>query len=80
MSSQGKRFAGISTFSGCGGSSLGYKMAGGRVLLAVEFDRHAISTYRENFPETPVYPKDIATLTVDDALKMTGLNLVSLIF
>lgn len=74
MSSQGKEFTVISTFSGCGGSSLGYKMAGGRVLLAVEFDRHAISTYRENFPETPVYPKDIATLTVDDALKMTGLE------
>jgi DNA (cytosine-5)-methyltransferase 1 len=58
MSSQSS-FTVISTFSGCGGSSLGYKMAGGKVLLAVEFDSHAVRTYRENFPDTPVYPKDL---------------------
>lgn len=73
MSSQSS-FTVISTFSGCGGSSLGYKMAGGKVLLAVEFDSHAVRTYRENFPDTPVYPKDIKTLTSEDAMKMAGIE------
>ena len=32
----------ISLFAGCGGSSLGYSMAGYRELLAVEWDDHAV--------------------------------------
>jgi len=31
----------ISTFAGCGGSSLGYKMAGYKELLAIEWDKNA---------------------------------------
>ena len=42
----------ISTFSGCGGSSLGYKMAGFRVLWASEFIPAAQDTYRANHPAT----------------------------
>lgn len=73
MSSQGLKFTVISTFSGCGGSSLGYKLAGGKVLLAVEFDRHAIDTYHENFPETDIFGDDIAKLSVQEVLRRTGL-------
>lgn len=43
------RFTVVSTFSGCGGSSLGYKLAGGKVLLAVECDKNAVETYRKVF-------------------------------
>jgi DNA (cytosine-5)-methyltransferase 1 len=49
----------VSTFAGCGGSSLGYSMAGFRELLAVEWDAHAAEVFRTNFPEVPVFQGDI---------------------
>lgn len=64
----------ISTFSGCGGSSLGYKLAGCDVRLAVEWDANAVETYRANFPSTPVYHGDISELEVDRALELAGLK------
>jgi len=63
----------ISTFAGCGGSSLGYSMAGFRELLAVEWEQNAADTFRLNFPEVPLYHGDIAKLSVDEALRRTGL-------
>jgi len=67
-------FTVVSTFSGCGGSSLGYHCAGGKVLLAVEFDENAVETYRLNFPETPIFAGDIARLSVEEALSRIGLK------
>jgi len=64
----------ISTFAGAGGSSLGYSMAGFRELLAVEWDDNAVETFKLNFPDVPVYHGDIAKLSVDEVLKMTGLQ------
>lgn len=63
----------ISTFAGAGGSSLGYSMAGFRELLAVEWDDHAVDTFRRNFPDVPVYHGDIAQLTAEAILEQTGL-------
>jgi DNA (cytosine-5)-methyltransferase 1 len=63
----------VSLFAGCGGSSLGYKLAGCRVLAAVEYDRNAAAVYRENFPDTRLYDADITTLDPDRVL--TELNL-----
>lgn len=67
-------FTVVSTFSGCGGSSTGYVWAGGKVLLAVEWDDNAVETYRMNWPDTPVYHGDIAKLSVDECLQKTGLK------
>lgn len=64
----------ISTFAGCGGSSLGYSMAGFRELLAVEWDDNAIATFKLNFPDVPVYHGDIAKLSVEEVLGITGLQ------
>lgn len=64
----------ISTFAGCGGSSLGYSMAGYRELLAVEWDDNAVETFRLNFPGVDVYHGDIARLTVEEVLERTGLQ------
>lgn len=64
----------ISTFAGCGGSSLGYSMAGFKELLAVEWDNHAVETFKLNFPNVPVYHGDIAKLSVDQVLEKTGLK------
>lgn len=64
----------ISLFAGCGGSSLGYSMAGYRELLAVEWDANAVETFKLNFPGVPVFHGDIAKLSVEDVLKRTGLQ------
>jgi DNA (cytosine-5)-methyltransferase 1 len=67
-------FTVVSTFAGCGGSSLGYKLAGGTVRLAVEWDGNAVETYRLNHQGTPIYHGDIAKLSSDKALKLSGLK------
>jgi len=73
MSSTSRDFTVISTFAGGGGSSLGYKLAGGRVLLAVEWDPKAAACYQANFPETPFYLGDIAALSVEECLQLAGI-------
>ena len=64
----------ISTFAGCGGSSLGYKLAGFRELLAVEWDDNAVETFRLNFPEVPVYHGDITKLTGSECMRLAGIG------
>ena len=74
MNSQKTKPRVISTFSGCGGSSCGYKQAGYDVKLAVEMDNHAVETYHANFPDTPIYHGDIHNLSVDKVLEITGID------
>tara|TARA_R110000824_G_scaffold203371_7_gene387843 strand:- start:3563 stop:4549 length:987 start_codon:yes stop_codon:yes gene_type:complete len=64
----------ISTFAGCGGSSLGYHWAGFQELLAVEWDDHAVATFQENFPGVPVYHGDIGALSVEECLTLAGIG------
>ena len=64
----------ISTFAGCGGSSLGYKLAGFRELLAVEWDNNAVATFRLNFPDVPVYHGDIKKLSVEECLRLADIK------
>lgn len=58
----------ISTFAGCGGSSLGYKWAGFRELLAVDFDRYTCEIFRLNFPRVPVWQRDIRRIRAGEIL------------
>lgn len=53
----------ISTFAGCGGSSLGYKWAGFRELLAIDFDDNAVETFKLNFPDVLCWKRDIREVT-----------------
>lgn len=69
-----KKFTVISTFAGCGGSSLGYKMAGFKELLAIDFDSHACETLKANFEDVPVWNKNIKEITPENILKQTGLK------
>jgi len=64
----------ISLFAGCGGSSLGYKMAGFKELLAIDFDKNAVDTFRYNFPEVPVWRDDITKLKTEDILSFCNLK------
>lgn len=62
-------FNAISTFSGGGGSSTGYRMAGFKVLWASEFIDAARDTYNANkAPYTIVDGRDIRQVTADDIL------------
>ena len=62
----------VSTFSGGGGSCLGYRMAGYKVLWANEFVEEAQRTYRANHPDTILNTKDIRTVTVEEILAEIG--------
>ena len=62
-SSSRKLFTVVSTFAGGGGSSTGYRLAGGKVLLINEFVPEAVKTYSENFPDTPIDNRDIRDIT-----------------
>ena len=64
----------VSTFSGCGGSSLGYRMAGFKVLWANEFVKEAQEVYRANFPDTLLDTRDIRRVDPGDILAATGLK------
>lgn len=65
----------VSTFSGCGGSSTGYRMAGFRVLWASEFVDAARASYLANAaPYTVVDGRDIRTVTAAELLSAAGLG------
>jgi DNA (cytosine-5)-methyltransferase 1 len=58
----------ISLFAGCGGSSLGYKWAGFKELLAIEWDKNAVDTFKLNFPEVPIWKRDIKEIAAKEIL------------
>jgi len=64
----------ISLFAGCGGSSLGYKMAGYIELLAIEWESNAVETFKLNFPEVPIWQKDIKEITGKEILNFCNLR------
>lgn len=63
-----------STFSGCGGSCLGYRMAGFKVVWANEFVEEARASYTPNHPTTKLDPRDIRHVDPQDILRTTGLK------
>ena len=58
----------ISTFCGTGGSSLGYKWAGFKELLAIDYESHAVECFRANFPEVPCWQKSVVDITGEEIL------------
>lgn len=69
-----KQYNLVSLFSGCGGSSLGYKMAGFKILLASEFIPIVRQVYKANFPDTPILENDIRKTTGKEILDTIGLK------
>ena len=68
------KFNVISTFAGGGGSSTGYRLAGGKILCINEFVEEAQNTYRENYPDTPILPGDIKELSGKDFLDISNIG------
>lgn len=67
-------FSVVSLFAGGGGSSTGYRMAGGKVLAVNEFIPEAVNTYKANWPETNVIAGDIRKITANDLLEAAGVS------
>lgn len=49
----------LDLFAGAGGMTLGFKKAGIKSIGAIEVDRFAAETFAYNFPEIPIYNRDI---------------------
>jgi DNA (cytosine-5)-methyltransferase 1 len=73
-SSDRKLFTYISFFSGGGGSSCGYKLAGGDCLFVNEFQRVAMDTYLANWPGTPNICDDIKKVTGNQVLEKMNIS------
>jgi DNA (cytosine-5)-methyltransferase 1 len=63
-----------STFSGAGGSSTGYRLAGFKVVWANEFVQRARTTYKANWPDTLVDHRDIRKIQPADFFHDTGIG------
>ena len=62
------RFEVVSLFAGGGGSSTGYRMAGGKVLAVNEFIPEAQKTYASNWETTHIFDCDVRKLTPEEIL------------
>lgn len=56
----------VTLFSGCGGMSLGFKMAGFKVTLALDSDKYCAQTFAYNFPETAFVLGDARKITLSE--------------
>ena len=63
----------VSLFAGCGGSSLGYRMAGYKEMLAIDFNDNAVKTFRLNF-NCPVWKEDIRKISGNDILSFVNID------
>lgn len=68
------KFSVISFFAGGGGSSTGYRMAGGKVILVNEFIDEAVKTYKANWPTTHIIHDDIRKITPEQVLEKSGIK------
>ena len=73
-SAERKLFTVISTFAGGGGSSTGYKLAGGDILCVNEFVESARDTYLANYENTPMIPLDINIMSGIHFLNIAGIQ------
>lgn len=59
-------------FCGAGGSSLGAREAGAKIVGGVDLWGPAVESFRRNFPEAHVFQKDLRILTPEEVLEQTG--------
>jgi DNA (cytosine-5)-methyltransferase 1 len=69
---QDPRPVAVDLFGGAGGMGNGFRKAGFRIALAVEYDRDAAQTYRLNNPGVVVKEWNVATLTARRIRKEIG--------
>ncbi|WP_082282070.1 DNA cytosine methyltransferase [Mycobacterium colombiense] len=69
----------VDFFSGCGGTSVGFRDAGMKVVGAIDHDQDSGDTFKANFSGIPVLTRDIRGLEIDEvqALAPGGVRLFS---
>ena len=69
----------IDLFCGAGGLSEGLRQAGFKPVAGVDFDSHAVATYRQNHPDVPVLEIDIGGVTGEQLVRLAGTSDIDLI-
>lgn len=66
-------------FSGCGGTSIGFRDAGLRVTGAIDHDPDSAASFRTNFPESTVVNRDIRHVSIEEveSIAREGVRLFS---
>lgn len=62
----------IDLFSGCGGLTKGFAMAGIRSIFASDIDENCEKTFKRNFPDVPFLCSDITQITKETVDKIIG--------
>ncbi|ETB64112.1 TPA: DNA (cytosine-5-)-methyltransferase [Candidatus Nomurabacteria bacterium] len=60
----------VDLFSGCGGLSLGFEMAGFDIIGGIDFDKDSIITFQKNFKNSITFTEDIRKIP-DSIIKKT---------
>ena len=69
----------IDLFSGCGGLSLGFEMAGYKSLLAIDNWQDALDTYKHNNPDARTLCGDLSKINPEDIKREYNIDRVSVI-
>jgi len=56
-------------FSGVGGMSQGFTMAGFEIEMAIEYDKEIAASFQKNHPQTDVYAEDIRNINFSEIHK-----------
>lgn len=64
--SKNHSYTSIDLFSGCGGLTKGFELAGIKSILASDIDENCEKTFTRNFPNTPFICKDITQITKEE--------------
>lgn len=76
---QDYKYTFIDLFSGCGGLSLGFEMAGYKSLLAIDNWQDALDTYRHNNPDARTLCGDLSQINPEDIKREYNIDRVSVI-
>lgn len=69
----------IDLFCGAGGLSEGLRQAGFQPVVGVDFDKHAVATYRHNHPGVPVIEGNVEEVTGEQLMALAGSRDIDLI-
>ena len=62
----------VEAFCGCGGTSLGFEMAGYEIILGMDIHAPSIETFRKNHPTSYAILGDIKKIKIKDIKKILG--------
>lgn len=74
-----KEYTSIDLFSGCGGMTKGFNLAGVKSIFASDIDENCEKTFTRNFPGTPFLCKDITEMTKADVDALIDENVPDII-